>query len=490
MKHIYTKAQKAMHKVGNLCVFVALCSFSRRLSLLLLLLTLCVASPAQSNRRQSRQTQQSQNSQRNQLERQRSHLREKQKQARRRQEELEREMRRRLKDVEALASDIENKQLVLDSLHLVIDSVNTNIAVLDSQLTVLKDELEERRQHYISSVRYMYRNRNAQSQLIFVLSAENFDQMYRRLRFMKEYTTHQRAQGEAVKQKGEQVAMKLDELNEARDELNVLLAQNEAEQSQMEQKKAEQQHLVNQMQQEQKTLDKLITQQKREEADLTAKIDKLIAEELERQRRAEAERQRRLAEQRRREQEQAAANAANTTASNNRRNRRNSATPSSPRASNRPSTPSTPSAPSSPSYRDADPDRQLTGSFRSNKGRLPVPITGSYRVVRPFGNYVIGGVTLNSSGVHLEGQAGAQARCVFNGEVSKVYNSGQAGYVIMVRHGRYISVYSNLSSVSVTAGQRVTTNQILGTVGPSHILMFRLQDWDQLLNPKKWLSRL
>ena len=60
----------------------------------------------------------------------------------------------------------------------------------------------------------------------------------------------------------------------------------------------------------------------------------------------------------------------------------------------------------------------------------------------------------------------------------------------MVRHGRYISVYSNLSSVSVTAGQQVTTNQTLGTIGPSHILMFRLQDWDQLLNPKKWLSRL
>ena len=476
-----------MHKVGRLCVFVSLCSFSRRLSLLLLLLTLCVTVPAQNNRRQSRQTQQSQSSQRNQLERQRSHLREKQKQARQRQEELEREMRRRLKDVEVLASDIENKQLVLDSLYLVIDSVNTNIAVLDSQLTVLKDELEERRQHYISSVRYMYRNRNAQSQLIFVLSAENLDQMYRRLRFMKEYTTHQRAQGEAVKQKGEQVAMKLDELNVARDELNVLLAQNEAEQSQMEQKKAEQQHLVDEMQQEQKTLDKLISQQKREEADLTAKIDKLIAEELERQRRAEEERQRRLAEQRRREQEQAAANV-NTASNNNRRNRRNNTTtPSRPSTPNRPSTPSTPS---SPNYRDSDPDRQLTGSFRSNKGRLPVPITGSYRVVRPFGNYVIGGVTLNSSGVHLEGQAGAQARCVFNGEVSKVYNSGQNGYVIMVRHGRYISVYSNLSSVSVTAGQRVTTNQILGTVGPSHILMFRLQDWDQLLNPKKWISRL
>ena len=470
----------------------------QRLALLLLMLTLCVAVPAQRSRRQSQQTQQSQRSQRNQrsqLERQRQQLRDRQKQARQRQQELERQLRQRIKDVEALASDIENKQLVLDSLHLVIDSVNANIAVLDSQLTVLKDELEERRQHYISSVRYMYRNRNAQSQLIFVLSAKNFDQMYRRLRFMNEYTTHQRAQGEAVKQKSEQVAVKLGELNEARSELNVLLAQNEAEQRDMEQKKTDQQRIVAELQQEQKTVDKLIAQQLREESELTAKINKLIAEELERQRRAEEERRRQLAEQRRREREQANANVnvnanengnGNVNANengngngNSRRNRRSRANPS---------TPSTPST--TPTYRDADPDRQLTGSFRSNKGRLPVPITGSYRVVRPFGDYVIGGVTLTSSGVHLEGQPGAQARCVFNGEVSRVYNSGQNGYVVMVRHGRYISVYSNLSSVSVTAGQQVTTNQTLGTIGPSHILMFRLQDWDHLLNPKKWLSRL
>lgn len=460
----------------------------QRLALLLLMLTLCVAVPAQRSRRQSQQTQQSQRSQRNQrsqLERQRQQLRDRQKQARQRQQELERQLRQRIKDVEALASDIENKQLVLDSLHLVIDSVNANIAVLDSQLTVLKDELEERRQHYISSVRYMYRNRNAQSQLIFVLSAKNFDQMYRRLRFMNEYTTHQRAQGEAVKQKSEQVAVKLGELNEARSELNVLLAQNEAEQRDMEQKKTDQQRIVAELQQEQKTVDKLIAQQLREESELTAKINKLIAEELERQRRAEEERRRQLAEQRRREREQANVNVnanENENGNGNNNSRRNR------RSRPNPSTPSTPST--TPTYRDANPDRQLTGSFRSNKGRLPVPITGSYRVVRPFGDYVIGGVTLTSSGVHLEGQPGAQARCVFNGEVSRVYNSGQNGYVVMVRHGRYISVYSNLSSVSVTAGQQVTTNQTLGTIGPSHILMFRLQDWDQLLNPKKWLSRL
>ena len=81
------------------------------------------------------------------------------------------------------------------------------------------------------------------------------------------------------------------------------------------------------------------------------------------------------------------------------------------------------------------------------------------------------------------------ARCVFEGEVSKIYNPGN-GYVVMVRHGQYISVYCNLSEVSVASGQKVRTNQTLGKVGPSHILVFRLQNWNQTLDPKKWLSRM
>ena len=154
-----------------------------------------------------------------------------------------------------------------------------------------------------------------------------------------------------------------------------------------------------------------------------------------------------------------------------------------------PTTPTQPTAPTNPTYSPADPDRQLTGSFTSNKGRMPVPITGSYRVVRSFGAYTMAGVTLQSNGIQLQGQNGAKARCIFEGEVSKVYNPG-SGYYVMVRHGRYISVYGNLSSVTVSAGQRVSINQTLGSVGTGNILIFRLQNWDQPLNPKKWLSRL
>ena len=442
----------------------------RRLLVLAMMLVICLAVPAQRRNQQRRPTQ------KEQLQERQRRLRQQQQQNRQRQQQLEQQVRQRMKDVEALGSEIDDKQMLIDSLHVEMDTLNSTIARLDSQLVVLKNELEERRQHYVQSVRYMYRNRNAQHQAMFVFSAQNLNQMYRRMRFMNEYTTYQRAQGEAVKQKGEQVAAKLDELNAARSELAALVAKGEQEQRLLEAKKGEQQRLVANLQREQQTVKKLIAQQQREEAEVTRQIDRIIAEELEKARKAEEERQRQLAEQRRREQEQAAAANANA-GSNNRRNsrRRNGS--------------ATPATPATPTYRDADPDRQLTGSFAGNKGRLPVPITGSYRVIRNFGPYTMAGVTLQSNGIQLEGQAGAQARCVFDGEVSRIFNSGNS-FVVMVRHGRYISVYSNLASASVSMGQKVKTNQILGTVGANHVLMFRLQNWDKLLNPKAWLSRL
>lgn len=467
----------------------------RKAIILILLLSLSLTTSAQ-----RRNTRQQQPTQREQLQQRQRQLRQQQQANKKRQQELEQQVKVRMKDVEALGSEIADKQQVIDSLHLAIDTLQGNIAVLDSQLTVLRKELEERRQHYIKSVRYMYRNRNMQNQMIFVLSAKNFNQMYRRMRFMNEYTTYQRAQGEAVKQKSEQMEQKLAELNEARNKMNALLARGEEEQKRLEQKKEDQQKLVASLQREEQTVRRLITQQQQEEAALNKQIDRLIAEELERARKAEEERQRKLAEQRRREQEQlrqqqAANNNNNNTSRRNSRNNtantgRTTNTASNNRTANNNRTTNTASNNrTTPTYRNADPDRQLSGSFASNKGRLPVPITGNYRVVRGFGAYTMAGVTLQSSGIHLEGQAGAQARCVFDGEVSRIFDPGN-GIVVMVRHGRYISVYSGLSAVSVSMGQKVKTNQTLGTVGPSHTLLFRLQDWDKVLNPKSWLKRL
>ena len=121
-------------------------------------------------------------------------------------------------------------------------------------------------------------------------------------------------------------------------------------------------------------------------------------------------------------------------------------------------------------------DRKLSSAFASNRGRLPMPITGSYKIVSHFGTNTVEGlknVQLDNKGINIQGQEGCQARAIYNGEVSAIFGYG-GKMAVMVRHGEYISVYFNLSSVSVSKGQHVSTRQTLGTVGSKNFLKFQL----------------
>ena len=136
-------------------------------------------------------------------------------------------------------------------------------------------------------------------------------------------------------------------------------------------------------------------------------------------------------------------------------------------------------------------DRMMSGGFESNKGRLPMPITGSARIVSHYGqNSVAGlsGVTIDNKGINIMGQSGCQARAIYDGEVSAVFGYG-GSYVVMVRHGAYISVYCNLRSVSVSRGQKVSTRQALGAVASDNILQFQLRKMQTRLNPEAWIGR-
>ena len=124
-----------------------------------------------------------------------------------------------------------------------------------------------------------------------------------------------------------------------------------------------------------------------------------------------------------------------------------------------------------------------------------MPITGSYLISTHYGSYTMSGmsnVCLDSKGINLTGQSGAQARCIFDGEVTAVFTvSGLKN--VMVRHGSYISIYCNLRSVSVSQGQKVSARQTLGAVAPDASgkpnLHFQLRKESATLNPEQWLAR-
>lgn len=429
------------------------------------------------------------------LEKQRKQIQQQIREQERRLASSQQDVKKRLQNLMLINSEIAGKRRSIDTIRRDLGTLDMQIVMLDDQIDSLKEQLEICKQRYVKSMRYMHRNRSSQSQLMFIFSADNFAQMFRRMRFMKEYAAYQHVQGDQVKLQQEELTAKYQELSLAKARKTNLLARGERERRELEGKQTEQQNVVKTLQKEQKAIQGIIAQQKQKDAALNAQIDRLIAEEVARQkaraaaeakRRAEAAaREKRLAEARAREEKaKAEALAAKSAREKEEADRRLREAEKHRIAEER-------KVESEPLIAPASEDIRISGNFESNRGRLPMPITGSYRIVSHFGQYHVEGlhnVTLDNKGINIKGENGAMARSIFDGEVSRVFSFGGT-MVVMIRHGSYISVYCNLVSVNVSRGQRVSTRQVLGRIASDNILQFQLRRETAKLNPESWLGR-
>ena len=471
------------------------------------------------------------------LKNQRQQLQKQMKEQERRLRQTEKDVKARLQNLMVINTEIDDKRKTIDTIRRDITTLDGNIHILDGQLKVLDKELKDRQQRYMNSVRYMHRNRGIHQRLMFIFSADNFTQMYRRLRFMREYAVYQRAQGEAVKSMQQQVSEAKNELAGVKRQKDNLLYRGEREKKALEGKQVEQQNVVSTLQKQQKTIQALLEQQRKKDAALNAQIDKLIAEEIARAKaRAEAERKKKAAEEARKKREEELARkkaAAEAAARENARRikeakEREEKAKAEARAAARKSEQE--KAAAERAAREAEnarkaaerkaadderahkqemaavkkkaetedwtvssEDRRLSSNFESNRGRFPMPITGPYKIVNTFGQSRVEGLkgtTMQDiKGINIKGQAGAKARCIFDGVVSGVGGYG-GSMIVIVRHGSYLSVYCNLASVSVTRGQKVSARQSLGAVGGEGIMQFQLRRLNgSLLNPSSWLGR-
>ena len=448
----------------------------------------------------------------------------------------ERDVKKRLQNLLIINNEIADKRKSIDTIRHDINRLDGDITTLEAHIKYLDSELEERKQRFIKSMRYMHRNRNMQSKLMFIFSAKNLTQMYRRLRFVREYAAYQQTQAEAVKSMKTQVAEAFDELTDTKRQKSDLLVRDEQERRSLEGKQVEQQKMVTSLQKQQKTIQSIIDQQKKRDAELNAQIDRLIAQEIARAKaRAEAEARKKAAEaEAKRKAEELARKKAAAEAARKENERRiaeakakeEKAKADARAAAARKNAEEKAAAEravaeaerarlaaerkaaadakahekevaeakksSKTIYTVSSEDRQLSGNFESNRGRLPMPITGSYRIVNHFGtNHVTdvkGHVTLDKKGIDIKGQPGAAVRCIFDGEVSAVF-SYAGTTVVIVRHGSYLSVYCDLASVNVSRGQKVSTRQTLGRVGAEGLMQFQLRKGSAKLNPEGWLAR-
>ncbi len=465
------------------------------------------------------------------LQKQRSQIQQKIKQQEKALRANQADVKKRLQNLMVINTEIGERQKNINNIQKDITHIESNMDILRAQLETLEKQLAERKARYIKSMSFVTRQHTFQDRLMFILSAHDFSQMYRRMRFVREYAAYQRVQGEAVKAKQAQVDEKHRQLVTVRGHKSNLLAKGEQERKALEGQQTEQKNVVASLQKQQKTIQQVIAQQRKKDEQLNAEIDRQIAIEVEKARKraaeearkkAQAEAARKRAEELARKKAQAEAEArenARRIAEAKAREQRLKEAAEQASAKQR--------ARAEQAAREAEADREaaerkaeadarrnkkeiesvredvqemslmtsvdrkLSGSFEANRGRLPMPITGGYRVVSHFGQYNVEGlkgVKLDNKGINILGQPGARARSIYDGEVSAVFGFS-GSMVVMVRHGSYISVYCNLSSVSVSRGQKVSTRQALGTVGRDNILQFQLRHNMSKLNPESWIGR-
>ena len=348
-----------------------------------------------------------------------------------------------------LTAQVKEQQALVDALDREVRAVNDTMITLERQQRELEKELSMRRDSYARALRMSTQRNTFENRLSFLFSAETFHQMYRRARYLREYSDFQVREGREIQSKQEELEQKKATLEQMRAEKSELLAKQQAQRAVLSQKQADQMAVVKQLQKKQANLKTEIARRQKQYDDLDKRINKLIEEQI-------------AASQKKKKEK---------------------------------TTTESPSKTSSPSYKMSPEEVKLSGSFASNKGRLPVPVVGPYLIVSHYGINQVEGmkdVKVNNQGVDIRSKDGATVRSIFSGEVAAVFEYDKRNfYGVLVRHGEYISVYCNLGDVAVRQGQKIQANTTLGTVRTDAsgdcILKFQLRRNTQRLNPEEWV---
>ena len=373
------------------------------------------------------------------------------------------DVKSQLDNLALINGQIADRKKYINAIEQDVKSLNNEINALLRQLKTLQRDLKDKKDKYESSVQYMYRNKSIHEKLLFIFSAENLRQTYRRLLYVREYANFQRLQAVEIERKQKQVNAKKAELEVTRGAKEKLLKEGEAEKKKLEKQEKEKQGILHGLKRKQRGIQSEINKKRRSANKLNAQIDRLVEQEIEKARkRAEEE-------------------ARKTSAKEGKK-------PTEKPVSKQPVQQGTVDK-----FRMNSEDRQLSGTFESNKGRLPMPITGPYVIVGRYGQYAVAkNVRLDNKGIDIRGKEGAKARAVFDGEVSAIFKYNGLNNVL-VRHGNYISVYCNLSSVSVAKGSKVKAREEIGVVqkdaSGNAVLHFQLRKETTKLNPEVWLGR-
>ncbi|MDR2119430.1 MAG: peptidoglycan DD-metalloendopeptidase family protein [Tannerella sp.] len=349
-----------------------------------------------------------------------------------------------LNHLSLISEQILARKKVIHLLNQEIALIDQNLSIMTGELAVLEEELLEQRRKYVTSLQNMQLRKTAQYKWLFILSADNVIRSFRRLRYLHEYAEWQKQQVKQIIYKQESIKRKQAEMEETRTEKLVLLDDRENERNLLQQEEEIQKHEYQQLDRKRKTLQEQIEQKKKQAEKLNRQIERLIAGDI-----------------------------AGSTKDNSVSRKADTAG----------------------GYAMTKEEKKLSDDFAANRGRLPFPLTGRYRIISAFGEHrhpFEKRVTVKSSGIEIQTAAGTEAQAIFQGTVTSVFVV-KSGYGVIVRHGNYLTIYINLSETYVNTGDHVSVREKLGTIfthpeSGETILHFEIRKEKDALNPELWLN--
>jgi septal ring factor EnvC (AmiA/AmiB activator) len=338
---------------------------------------------------------------------------------------------------------IKVREELISTINSELAQINSRIKKNVTEINALKASLDKLKSEYAKMIYFAQRNQDSYTKIMFLFSSGDFNQAYMRIKYFQQYATFRKKQADEIVATQLVLGTKLKELEGQRHEKNVLLGNEKEEKTQLDGEKQQQEIVLSELQQQEKELKEELEKKKRDAENLQIAIKRLI----------EAEIKRKLEE---------SAKIAAAKAAKAEKIAEKNKTKTKTKTKTETKTPEVKAtAPELTEEAEA-----LGADFSSSRGKLPWPVTKGV-ICQPYGEYehpAIKGFMMNNNGVEICANKGSQARSIFEGEVTSIAISPTGGKLIIIRHGLYLSVYSNIGEVFVKQGQKVTIKQAIGTI--------------------------
>ena len=359
-----------------------------------------------------------------------------------------------LQQISLLRNQINNREKLITELNKQVFNLEIELDLNVKLSQNLDKKLEYMKSDYERVIYLAFKNRRTMDKITFLLSADNFSQMYRRLKFYTIFSDNVKHQADEIKKTQQEIANKNAEILSIKEAKLTLLESKENEVKSLEKDRASQTKTLNELKKKEKQLANELKAKQSKQREIEAAIKKAIEQEILAANKKKAE-----------------------------QNKTSSGTSSAKKPSS--------------TVLEYTPEEKITSnSFVSNQGKLPWPVVKGSTITH-FGKYRnpdVPSVTMDSKGIDILVEPNTQVRSVFDGVIYGILDMGSAGKVVIIRHGEYISVYQGLSNVLVKKDEKVTIKQNIGTVGKNmgkntHELHFEILKEFTHLDPALWLSK-